>query len=53
MRLLTIVLVALTLGLSGCGKKGDLAPPPSHADPDRQDEEASHLPHGETLAQRT
>ncbi len=50
MRLLMIVLVALALGLSGCGKKGDLAPPPSHADPDRQDEEATLSPQGDTLA---
>ncbi len=39
-RVLMIVLAVLGLGLAGCGKKGDLAPPPSHADPAEQDEAA-------------
>ncbi len=35
-----IVLAVLSLGLSGCGKKGDLSPPPSHADPAEEDDAA-------------
>ncbi len=33
LRLLLIVAAVFSLGLTGCGKKGDLSPPPSHADP--------------------
>jgi len=32
MRHFMILIAVLTLGLSGCGKKGDLAPPPGYPD---------------------
>ncbi len=39
MRLIMILLTVLTLGLSGCGKRGDLAAPPGHPDPEPEPEE--------------
>ena len=45
MRLIVILLAVLTLGLSGCGKKGDLSAPPGH--PEEEHEEGLLLDNGE------
>lgn len=37
-RFAVLLLALMALPLSACGKKGDLQPPPSHADPAGEDE---------------
>ena len=37
MRFIVILLAVLTLGLSSCGKRGDLAAPPGQPDPEPEE----------------